>query len=461
MKQLAAVFSFCFMLLSSALFGITAEASALEDTKDLIKQYYVGKINGNLDEAKTVEELTSYLDVHSVAYTAEEYEAFINSVNQETIGIGIIIEKHPQGVFISNVVNGGSAQANGIVAGDIITHVNGVNISEYTVNEASAVITGPANTIVQLTVLKVSGETVNYHLLRKKFSVENVTSKLLYGNIGYIAFASFSQSVDQEITSAYNKLKEQGATSFIVDVRNNGGGYVDTAKKVIGMFPDAVLAYTDINKLGAVVIEADTQNANRAIFPANTKLLVNSWSASASDMLAAALKDQKAAYLYGTTTYGKGTMQGFFSVNNGEYIIKLTMAEFRSPYGNKIDGIGITPHKETDIPLQEAHLESLLETYKNYKALPKMADVAPTKTFKINFSKAVSSAISPNDIELVELGGQKIATEITHNGNSLIIKPTKALTKGSHYALFVHPSVKSSNNKNIKQGIHMHITVAK
>lgn len=463
MKQFAAVFSFFFLLLFSnvLLQQPAASASALEEAKTLVNDYYAGEVTSEMQNAQTLDELMSYLDVHSTAYTREEYEGFLQSVDQQTVGIGVVIEKHDKGVLVSRVIKGGSAESGGIVVGDIITAVDGVDISTATVSEASSKITGPNNTQVKLTILKSNGQVVQLTLTRKLFTVENVTSKLLYGNIGYIAFESFSTTVDREITREYNELKNLGATSFIVDVRNNGGGYVDAAEKVIGMFPRAKWAYTLIDSKGEDVIAANTNNRLRAIFPADTKLLLNGFSASASEMLAGALKDQQAAYLYGTTTYGKGTMQAFFEVAGGEYYIKLTIAEFQSPKGNKIDGIGITPNTESDTPLQLAHFQTLTEKLPSYKELSNMENVPTSKTFKITFNKNVKSDLKNDAVELVELGGDKIDIRLFRNGNKLEVKPVKPLTAGAQYMLLIHPTVQTKHNKMLKNGAYMHITVAK
>lgn len=463
MKQLAAVFSFFFLLLfSNVLFyQPAASASALEEAKLLINDYYAGEITSEIQNAQTLDELMSYLDVHSTAFTREEYEGFLNAVDQQTVGIGVVIEKHDKGVLISRVIKGSSAEASGLIVGDVITAVDGVDISAATVSEASSKITGPNNTQVKLKVLKSDGQTVQLTLIRKLFTVENVTSSLLYGNIGYIAFESFSTSVDRDITREYNRLKELGATSFIVDVRNNGGGYVDVAEKVIGMFPRAKWAYTVIDSKGEEVVPANTNNRNRALFAADTKVLMNSFSASASEMLAGALKDQQAAYLYGTTTYGKGTMQAFFEIAGGEYYMKLTIAEFQSPDGHKIDGVGIKPDIASDVPLQLAHFQALTEQFAKYKALPKMENVLTTKTFTVSFNKNVTSNLAYEAIELVELGGEKVDVRVFKDGNKLEVKPVKPLKAGGHYALMIHPTVHSKHNQSLKNGAYLHITVAK
>lgn len=461
MKQFATVFSFLFLLLipNALLEQPAASASPLEEAKALVNSMYVGEMTDEMQNAQTLDELMSYLDVHSEAYTREEYESLLQSIDQQTVGIGVVIEKHEYGVLISRVIKGGSAEAAGIVAGDIILEVDGVDVSNATISDASSKITGPPNTKVQLKILKANGEVVQLTINRTLFTSENVTSSILYGNIGYIAFESFSSTVDREITREYNRLKNLGATSFIVDVRNNGGGYVDTAEKVIGMFPRARLAYTLIDSNGKQIILSNTNSRNRAIFPANTRVLLNGFSASASEMLAGALKDQRAAYIYGTTSYGKGTMQAFFELTGGEYYIKLTIAEFQSPFGKKIDQVGIQPDVNSNTPLQQAHFEALTEKYAEYKELPKMNNVKPTKTFKINFNKNVTTDIQYDAIELVELGGDKVDVQFIRNGSTVEVKPIYPLKADAQYALFIHPTLQSKHNKSLKSGAYMHITV--
>lgn len=459
MKKYTFIVSFllCFLYISN----VSAADTALEETKELIEDYYVGEIKGNLQSATSIEQLMGMLDEHSVAFTREEYYNFVNAVDSQSVGIGVIIEKHDLGVIINEIFDGGSAQKAGLKSGDIITAVDGIPLVDKTISEASSLITGKVNTDVTLHVQKVSGEMIKITLTRVAFSIPNVTSELLYGNVGYIAFNSFSSSGDREITRAYNHLKAKGATSFILDIRNNTGGYVDTAEKVIGMFPKAEYAYKLIDNTGSTIISANTINQSRAIFPEDTKILINGWSASASDMLAAAVKDQKAALLYGSTTYGKGTMQMIFQVANGQYYIKLTVAEFQSPYGNKIDSVGINPDFPSEIPLQLAHLDTIVSKLNNYKMRPKMENAQPNKEFSIKFNKSVSTKFKADSIELVELGGEKVDIDIHISSNKVNMKPTKPLKNGANYLLIIHPSVKTKHNLNLNTGAYMHITILK
>jgi len=456
---------FVFLLSFLCCFLFTSNVSAnnvLEETKELVKNYYVGNIKGDIDSATSLEQLMGMLDVHSVAFTKEEYNNFVNAVDQQSIGIGVIIEKHELGVIIREILAGGSAQKAGLNSGDIIISVDGTPLKDKTIAEASSLISGSINTKVKLEVQREDGKIISITLTRTAFSIPNVTTELLYGNVGYITFSSFTSIGDREITRAYNKLKNEGATSFILDIRNNTGGYVDTAEKIIGMFPNANYAYKLIDYTGTSLVKANTNNNWRAIFPKDTKILVNGMSASASDMLAAAVKDQKAALLYGSTTYGKGTMQMLFRVGNGQYYIKLTIAEFQSPYGNKIDSIGIDPDVSSEIPLQLAHLDTIVAKLNRYKMLPKMVNVGPSKTFSIQFNKIVSPKLKDNSIELVELGGKKVDIQVNVDSNKVNIHPVKPLKNGAHYLLLIHPSsTKTKHNLHLNTGAYMHITVSK
>src|SRR5690606_3615943 len=140
----------------------------------------------------------------------------------------------------------------------------------------------------------------NFSIPRKPFSVENVSTKLLYGNVGYIQLNSYSSNGVSEVKEAYQSLASKGATSFILDLQNNGGGYVSTAEDIIGLFPGATNAYK-LRVSEGVYTAPSTYQALK--FPENTRVLVNRFSASASEMTAAALLDQNAGILYGEQTY--------------------------------------------------------------------------------------------------------------------------------------------------------------
>lgn len=453
-KQLAALLLFvlCFTL------PLTALGASLNEVRDVVKDNYVGDIDGNLDRAKSIPELMNMLDPYSTYFTADEFESFINGVELTSVGIGVAIEKVDAGIKITQLIDGGSAKSAGLKVGDIITMVEGTSTTALTIDQASSRIQGKAGTSVTLTILREDGTIITKKLVRKAFTLPNVTTDLLYGNVGYISLNSFSNDTASLVSKAIRDLKNKGAKAFVFDLQNNGGGYVTAAEQLIGMFPNATYAYK--------LKEAKTTSNVRALkqatqFPKNTKVLINQYSASASEMTAAALLDQKAATLYGQKSYGKGAMQGFFELEDGSFL-KLTVAEFFGPEGTAINHVGVNPHvKTTGSALYKAHFDTITENLTNYKEIAALKNVPVNKAFTVNFSQAITAKLDPSAVQLVELGGNVVATTFNVKGEQLLVTPNQALTAGKEYMIIIHPKVKTPNGKSLKTGVYLHVTVAK
>jgi carboxyl-terminal processing protease len=452
-KQLSVLLFFILCLTAP----LSVFAAPLDEAKQIVKDYYVGQINGNIDHASSVEALMGMLDPYSTFFTEEEFEAFINSVELTSVGIGIVIEKVDQGILISELIDGGSAKSAGLKVGDIITAVDGNSIIALTIDQASSRIKGKENTEVTVTLLREDGSTMTKTLTRKAFSLPNSTTQLLYGNVGYISLASFSNDTASLISKAIQELKKQGATSYILDLQNNGGGYVTAAEQLIGMFPKAVNAYKLKENAGTSTIQSLKQATT---FPSNTKVLINKSSASSSEMTAAALLDQNAAKLYGQATYGKGSMQAFYELEDGSFL-KLTVGHFYGPNNTPINEVGVKPNITTESnPLFKAHYDAIAASLSKYRELTSLKNVPLNKTFSINFSKQLASSIDSNAVQLVELGGHTVDATMKQTGQKLSVTPNSPLIAGREYMLIIQPKIKNSNGKALKQGAYLHITTA-
>lgn len=433
---------------------VSASASPLNEVKSYVESFYVGEIEGDLQNAASVEQVIDMLDPYSAYFTAEEFEEFLNSIEMTSIGIGVVIEEHDKGIYIVDVIQGASAEQAGIAIGDIITQIDGKSTVQMTTSQASSLILGAENTSVTLTVLKPNGQSVTKTIVRKPFSLPNVYSRMLYGNVGYIALASFSTDAAGLIKKAIRELTNNGATSFILDLQNNGGGYVSAAEEVIGLFPNAKEAYAYEDASGSYIIRSKRQSVQ---FPKDTRVLINRYSASASEMTAAALADQKAAILYGEKSYGKGTMQSFYELSDGSYL-KLTMARFSGPSTTTINQVGVKPHIEAPgNAAYKAHYDAVEAAFPAYKELASLKDVPTNKTFTVNFNHDLST-VPADAIDLVQLGGEKIEADLEIQGSKVLVKPKQALTSGGHYMLVVHPSIKGTDS-TMKKGSYLYITV--
>lgn len=434
---------------------LTVLGAPLDEAKQIVKENYVGTINGDITRATTIEQLAEMLDPYSAYFTPEEFDEFLNGVDLTTVGIGVVIEKVESGIQISGLIDGGSAKNAGLKVGDIITEIDGKPVAGLTIDQASSHIKGAANTTVSLTISREDGTILTKKLTRKAFSLPNVETKLLYGNTGYISLNSFSNDTASVVSKAIRDLKKKGAKSFIFDLQNNGGGYVTAAEQLIGMFPNATYAYKLKESSGTSIVRSIKQSTT---FPENTKMLVNRYSASSSEMTAAALADQKAVTLYGETTYGKGSMQAFYELEDGSFL-KITVGHFYGPKGTKINEVGIKPHVQTlSNPLFQAHFDTIAASLKNYKKMTAPKNVPLNKTFTVTFSGKLANTVSLSAIDLVELGGNAIETSFKQTGQKLFVTPKQALTAGKEYALIIHPAVQATSGKTLKTGVYLHIT---
>jgi len=272
MKKLIWPFVFIlgfFLLPLTSTQAASHEQSLVREVKDIIQNTYVGTINGNLEKATSIAEIIDMLDPYSTYFTKQEFEDYMNSINLSSIGIGVVIEEHEDGIHILQVIEGSGAFDAGLQAGDIIIAVNGESIIGRSTQETSSLLTGHEGSQVKVTLKHSNETTTTKTITRKKFTLPNVQSKLLFGHVGYISLASFSEDGAQLVKKALADLKKRGAKSFIFDLQNNGGGYVTTAEELTGLFPSAKVAYLLEEAHASYTIPAVKQNTK---FPVNTRI---------------------------------------------------------------------------------------------------------------------------------------------------------------------------------------------
>ncbi|MDI2587726.1 S41 family peptidase [Psychrobacillus sp. NEAU-3TGS] len=457
MKRFSA-FGAIMMTIGLLLAPMTAAAAPIDEVKQLVSEHYMGELPSNLQSMTSINDIIVKLDPYSSYFTKEEFEAYTGSINNSATGIGVIIEEHEKGIQIVSTFDGATAALAGIEPGDIILSVDGETTKGMSIQQASSLITGKEGTTVQLVVLKSTNLTKTYKITRNKFTVPAVSKQLLYGNIGYIGLNTFSDDGATLVLKAKEELQKQGATSFIVDLTNNGGGFVHTAEELVGLFPKSPYAYALHMKKQNGLVKSVQQPS---LFPANTKVLINGYSASASEMVAGALLDQKSATLYGQTTYGKGSMQTFYELSDGSYL-KLTVANFTGPKGTVIHKTGVKPQITTTVghELAKAHLDAILEANKTYKKMPALKNVPTTKEFTVTFSKSVTTS-KQQKVELVKLGtASNVQVNIKQKSqNQVVLSPIAPLEKGAAYLLLIHPTFQTETGEMMKNGAYVEVTV--
>lgn len=281
-------------------------------------------------------------DPYAEYYTAEEYAELEKRYMGDYVGVGIGVLQEDDNVVIKTVFEDTPAEKAGIHEDDIILKVDGKKPAN--VDDAVSMITGEAGTKVTITV-KRGKKTLDFELTRQNIETDSVGYSVLedHPEIGYINIASFIKGTDDEFKMAVKDLKSQGCTKFIIDLRNNGGGLTDPSIEIADYLLPACKIMSENTKSGKeTVYNSKTSSANLDMV-----ILVNENTASASEILTAALQDNKAGTVIGTNTYGKGVTQVMHKFSDGT-AVKLTITEYFRPSGETVNGVGITPDIEAE-----------------------------------------------------------------------------------------------------------------
>lgn len=318
----------------------------LQIVKDYLNENYIGELN--LD--KMIEgAIKGYVEGVGDDYTEylskDEYEELIVNVTGDFVGIGVYIYKDKDGnlIVLAPMENSPSEEA-GIEAGDRILAIDGENCNEMDINVASSKIKGEAGSIVELEIQRGT-ETLKKTVTRRTVEISDSASKILDGNIGYIVLSTFDTDCSKKIEKDMEEFQSKGINSVILDLRNNTGGVVEEAVKISELFIDK--GNTVLRSYNKTEKETIIKSSSGKYKDINLVVLVNNYSASASEIVTAALKDNKAATIVGIRTYGKGVMQEIQPLFDGA--IKITIEEFKTPNGDKINKVGIKPDVEIEI----------------------------------------------------------------------------------------------------------------
>ncbi len=302
---------------------------------NLIDQYYE-----NVDKTAMLESaigaMFNYLgEDYSTYMSKEESDALAEKLEGEYKGIGIEISK--QDNTIVNFIEGGAAQEAGLQVGDKITHVNGKEITNT--SEITELIKNTkAGEKIKITILR-GEERLEFSIENKRIFYPNVKSEMKEEHIGYLQIATFSNTLKEQVNLALDKLEPNDLHTLIIDLRNNTGGYLSAAKEVASLFLEkgkVIYSLEEKEDTKTFKDESDEKRDYKII------LLMNEGSASASEVLIAALQESYGAITVGTTTYGKGKVQQTHTLEDGS-MVKYTSAKWLTPKGTCIDEIGITP----------------------------------------------------------------------------------------------------------------------
>lgn len=318
--------------------------------RSVINKYYLWK--EDIDENKLQESaIAGYVEGLGDPYTEyiskDEMKEFTEEITGTFYGIGIYMTADNQkGIIVYYPIPESPAEKAGIKAGDIIKKVDGKEFGYEEFNEIADYIKGKEGTNVKLTIER-DGEQMDLDITREKITTNPITTEILEGNIGYVKVPSFDDETADHFKEKVDGIIKEGAKSLIIDLRNNGGGILDESTKIADFFLEKgkTIITTKDNKDSQDV----TKSKQDPIFDLPIVILSNKNTASASEILIGALKDNGRAKIIGKKTYGKGVIQTVITLADGSGV-KITTSEYYTPSGEAINKVGIKPDIEIELP---------------------------------------------------------------------------------------------------------------
>lgn len=317
----------------------------LEVYSQLTNEYYEDVNKDELIQT-AISSMLDYLnDTYTTFMDSNQTNMLKESLQGEYHGIGVYLQDHT----IVEVFDDSPAKAAGIKEGDIIVKVNNGDVSEKTAAEIASSIKSSKEKEVLLTI-KRNGELMDVTVLLSKLYVPAISTEVIEGtSIGYLRLATFSSTVSNQVENSLEKFKNDNISALIIDLRSNGGGFLSAAEDVSNIF---------IEK-GKTIYSLKSKNGERTVKDITSSktdykiiVLIDEETASAAEILAAALKDSYGATLVGKKSFGKGKVQQTYRLKNGS-MAKYTSAKWYRPNGECIDGVGIIPDYEVDLTIEK------------------------------------------------------------------------------------------------------------
>jgi len=329
------------------------------DALSLIQKNYVEKVNSKDLVYGAMKGMLEGLDPHSSFMNPDTFKEMQVDTKGEFGGLGIEITMKDGILTVVSPIEDTPAFKAGIKAGDIIIKIDGKGTKDLTLMDAVKMMRGPKGTQVTVTVVRETfAEPKDFTVTRDIIAVKSVKSKTLESGYGYVRVAQFQEKTDTDLDNVLDKMEKEngGLKGLVLDMRNNPGGLLDQAVKVSDDFLESgLIVYTDGRIEGQKMTFSAKKEGTRPNYP--IVVLVNSGSASASEIVAGALQDHGRALILGTQTFGKGSVQTIYPLEDGS-ALRLTTARYYTPSGRSIQAKGITP-------------DIILETEKAKKALPR------------------------------------------------------------------------------------------
>ena len=327
--------------------------SKLDALENLIEEKFIGEYDVTaMEDAAAAAMIQATGDRWSYYIPADQYTAYLEQMSNSYVGIGITIqaEEGKPGFLVTKVNQGGPADQAGMLPGDILVGVDGVDVREMNVDDTGALVKGEENTTVDITVER-AGEELTLTVTRMLVKVPVATAKMLEGNIGLITITNFDQRCSGETIAAMDSLLEQGAEKLIFDVRYNPGGYVHELVAVLNhILPEGEL-FRSVDYLGNESVDSSDKNCIEGVPMA---VLVNGDSYSAAEFFAAALREYDYALVVGQPTVGKGYFQQNYKLEDGS-AVNLSVGKYFTPKGVSLAEVGgLTPDVMVEVDEETA-----------------------------------------------------------------------------------------------------------
>lgn len=325
------------------------DVDKVRQVKSLLDKYYLRGTDENYLLEGVLDGMTESLeDPYTVYLNKKEYEDLQTETRGTYAGIGIVVSADEQDNLITVVspIEDTPGEKAGILPGDKIVKVDGKEVKGSELDKAVSMMKGPKGTKVTLTILRKDvKDHIEKTIIRDEIILKTIKDKILESNIGYIRISMFDEKTSHDFKESYNKLSGKGVKGLIIDVRDNPGGLLGEVIEIADyILPKGIIVYTEDKKKKRRNWYSDNNQVEVPIV-----LLINGSSASASEILAGALKDTGKGTLVGTKTFGKGVVQEVFDLDDGT-AVKITVSEYFTPNGISIHGKGIQPDIEVKLP---------------------------------------------------------------------------------------------------------------
>ncbi len=368
MKKVLTLFLFCFLFqqVNSAENDIYKKIDLFGEVLEKINKEYVDEINQSESMDSAINGLLQSLDPYSAYMSPEIFNEMQTETSGEFGGLGIEVSMESGVVKVISPIDDTPASRAGIKAGDYIVKINDVQVQGKSLSEAVDLMRGPVGSGIELTIRR-RGErkALIFNVVREIIQIQSVKADILEKSIGYLRLTSFNENSGKQIEREIKKLeKNKDVKSYILDLRNNPGGLLSQAIKISDFFLDN----------GEIVsTKSRKPSENRKWFAKKGDLtngkvlivLINYGSASASEIVAGALKDHKRAILLGENSYGKGSVQSIIPLKN-DGAIRLTVAKYYLPSGKSISEVGVSPDIEIDEENDEFRIKTETDNQLEY-----------------------------------------------------------------------------------------------